>query len=54
MSVPWGQKALKGYLGEDKETWKQYDGSELAKVHSVACLLLMTLRCSCAGAVDHA
>lgn len=32
MAVPWGQKALKGYLGSDQETWKQYDASELAKV----------------------
>jgi len=25
----WGQKGLKGYLGEDKETWKAYDACEL-------------------------
>ncbi len=26
---PWGQKALKGYLGPDTDTWKQYDACEL-------------------------
>jgi hypothetical protein len=29
---PWGQKAFKGYLGEDeKEPWKAYDATELVK-----------------------
>jgi S-formylglutathione hydrolase len=23
--VPWGQKALAGYLGEDRETWRKHD-----------------------------
>ncbi len=23
--VPWGQKAFKGYLGEDRAAWRQYD-----------------------------
>ena len=27
--VPWGQKALAGYLGDDPETWKEYDAVEL-------------------------
>ncbi|MDQ1921737.1 S-formylglutathione hydrolase [Massilia pseudoviolaceinigra] len=26
---PWGEKAFSGYLGTDRETWKQYDASEL-------------------------
>jgi S-formylglutathione hydrolase len=26
---PWGVKAFSGYLGEDREAWKQYDASEL-------------------------
>ncbi|CAD6508080.1 S-formylglutathione hydrolase [Paraburkholderia kirstenboschensis] len=26
---PWGEKAFSGYLGEDRETWKEYDASEL-------------------------
>ena len=29
--VPWGEKALGGYLGQDKEAWKQYDASLLAE-----------------------
>lgn len=26
---PWGEKAFSGYLGDDREAWKQYDASEL-------------------------
>lgn len=33
-AVPWGQKAFKGYLGEDKSQWAQYDATELAKSYS--------------------
>jgi S-formylglutathione hydrolase len=29
MRCPWGEKALSGYLGANRETWKQYDASEL-------------------------
>jgi S-formylglutathione hydrolase len=29
--VPWGQKAFTAYLGENKESWKQYDSTELLK-----------------------
>ena len=28
---PWGQKAFPLYLGDDKETWKEYDSVELIK-----------------------
>ncbi len=28
---PWGQKAFTGYLGEDRELWKDYDASELVR-----------------------
>lgn len=28
---PWGDKAFKGYLGEDKEAWKAHDATELVK-----------------------
>lgn len=28
---PWGQKAFKGYLGENESEWKQYDSTELIK-----------------------
>ena len=27
--VPWGQKALGGYLGDDREAWKAHDSCEL-------------------------
>jgi S-formylglutathione hydrolase len=29
MRCPWGEKALNGYLGADREAWKRYDASEL-------------------------
>ncbi|NBT59488.1 S-formylglutathione hydrolase [bacterium] len=28
---PWGQKAFKNYLGEDKATWKNYDACQLLR-----------------------
>lgn len=30
-ACPWGEKAFKGYLGEDKEAWKNHDACELLK-----------------------
>ncbi|MDR0480771.1 MAG: S-formylglutathione hydrolase, partial [Gallionellaceae bacterium] len=29
--VPWGEKAFTAYLGDDRETWRQYDTVELLK-----------------------
>ena len=29
MRCPWGQKAFSNYLGADKESWRDYDASEL-------------------------
>ena len=29
--VPWGQKALAGYLGSDRSAWADYDATELVK-----------------------
>lgn len=29
MRSPWGQKAFKGYLGEDEQLWKECDATEL-------------------------
>ncbi|MBC8748942.1 MULTISPECIES: S-formylglutathione hydrolase [Paraburkholderia] len=29
MRCPWGEKAFSGYLGDNREAWKQYDASEL-------------------------
>jgi len=31
INCPWGEKAFKGYLGENKETWKKHDATELIK-----------------------
>ena len=27
--VPWGEKAFKGYLGDDREAWSRYDATQL-------------------------
>ena len=31
VQCPWGQKALKGYLGDNESEWKEYDACELIK-----------------------
>jgi S-formylglutathione hydrolase len=31
INCPWGQKAFAGYLGEDREKWKDYDSTELVR-----------------------
>ncbi|WP_164019730.1 S-formylglutathione hydrolase [Pyxidicoccus trucidator] len=31
MRVPWGQKAFRGYLGEDTAAWREYDATELLR-----------------------
>lgn len=28
---PWGEKAFRGYLGDDREVWKKHDATELIK-----------------------
>lgn len=41
VAVPWGQKAFRNYLGEDKTLWKQYDAVELLKTHSLSTPVLV-------------
>ncbi|PLW69588.1 S-formylglutathione hydrolase [Pseudohalioglobus lutimaris] len=31
MNCPWGQKAFNAYLGKDRESWREYDASELMR-----------------------
>lgn len=31
INCPWGQKAFSGYLGPDKESWKEWDACELVR-----------------------
>ena len=31
MNCPWGEKAFTGYLGPDRERWKEYDATELVQ-----------------------
>ncbi len=35
MNCPWGKKALGEYLGDDRETWREYDASELMRTATV-------------------
>lgn len=39
-NVPWGIKAFSTYLGEDKESWKEWDATELIKVTNVPPILI--------------
>lgn len=38
---PWGQKALSGYLGEDKSKWADWDATELVKKYNGPPLTLL-------------
>lgn len=31
MQCPWGQKAFRNYLGEDRDAWRRHDASELVR-----------------------
>lgn len=31
INAPWGQKAFKGYIGDNEEEWKKHDATELVK-----------------------
>ncbi|HDR4725144.1 S-formylglutathione hydrolase [Bacillus cereus group sp. Sample62] len=39
--VPWGINAFTSYLGEDKNSWKQWDASELIKEDTIPPILIM-------------
>jgi S-formylglutathione hydrolase len=41
MQCPWGQKAFHGYLGEDLETWREYDACELVRLRGYGRELLV-------------
>ena len=36
MQCSWGEKALSGYLGRDRDAWQAYDATELVKTHADA------------------
>ena len=40
-SVPWGEKALSGYLGEDRAAWREYDACALIEDGARADALLV-------------
>lgn len=39
--VPWGHKALAGYLGDDREAWKAWDATELVRSRQHAQTILI-------------
>lgn len=39
--VPWGINAFTSYLGEDKDSWKEWDASELIKEATIPPILIM-------------
>ncbi len=39
--VPWGDKALSTYLGDDKQTWANYDACELVKSQASSASMLI-------------
>ncbi|SJN53449.1 S-formylglutathione hydrolase [Vibrio ruber] len=41
VACPWGQKALKAYLGEDQALWQDYDATELLKQKGCALPILI-------------
>jgi len=36
MRCPWGERALSGYLGDDRETWRAYDATEAVRARGWA------------------
>lgn len=38
---PWGQKALTGYLGSDRQSWRQYDTCSLIKAGNTVASILV-------------
>lgn len=41
MACSWGQKALTGYLGDDRSEWTQFDSVELIREHGLSLPLLV-------------
>ncbi|WP_299005904.1 S-formylglutathione hydrolase [uncultured Shewanella sp.] len=41
MSSPWGKKAFTAYLGEDLDSWKQYDAVELMRSKGISTPILI-------------
>lgn len=47
INCPWGQKAFKGYFGEDnQEKWKEHDATELVKKWDGPLNVLIDVVCS--------
>ncbi|EKF73827.1 esterase [Alcanivorax hongdengensis A-11-3] len=41
VACPWGEKAFSGYLGDDRESWKDWDASELIRRQGSALPLMV-------------
>lgn len=47
INAPWGQKAFKGYFGEDQQQkWKEHDATELVKQWKGPLEILIDVVCS--------
>jgi S-formylglutathione hydrolase len=47
INCPWGQKAFRGYLGdENKDEWKKHDATELVKLYKGPLDVLIDVVCS--------
>lgn len=58
INCPWGQKAFKGYFGEDEqERWKEHDATELVKKYKGPLNLLIDIvrsgLCWCKMQITH-
>lgn len=41
MRCPWGEKAFQGFLGSDRERWREHDASELVKARPLGSTILI-------------
>ena len=47
INCPWGQKAFRGYFGEDQQQkWKEHDATELVKKYKGTLNLLIDVVCN--------
>ena len=53
IGCPWGQKAFSGYLGDNKETWKQYDACELVKQYKGPAFEILADQVLCESSLNH-
>lgn len=50
---PWGDKAFKGYLGEEKSAWEEYDATLLVKKYNGPKTTILIDQVSCIQSIIH-